>query len=115
MCVRTHPWQTFSQALTVLLPQPGDELLGWDHAHFLLLRGNGVEEVSQTCEKVFLLLLLCFVGQHVLPERPAEVEGLQHRVTVASVSKLRKGVQTRTLILFRNMWKVIHTLLLCKV
>lgn len=75
--------------LTVLFSQAGDELLGRDDAHFLLLRGDGVEEVGQTCEQVLLLLLLRFVGQHVLPEGPAEVEGLEHRVTVARVSELR--------------------------
>lgn len=64
--------------LTILLSQPGDELLGWDDTHFFLLCSNGVEEVSQACEQVLLLLLLGFVGQHVLPERPAEVESLQH-------------------------------------
>lgn len=64
--------------LTVLFPQAGDELLGRDDAHFLLLRGDGVEEVRQACEQVLLLLLLGFVSQHVLPERPAEVERLEH-------------------------------------
>lgn len=47
-----------------------------------------MEKVSQACEQVLLLLLLGFVGKHVLPERPAEVEGLQHRVAVARVSEL---------------------------
>lgn len=74
--------------LTILLPQPRDELLRRDDAHFLLLRGNGVKEVRQAREQVLLLLLLGFVGQHVLPERPAEVESLKHRVTVTRVSKL---------------------------
>lgn len=49
-----------------------------------------MEEVGQTCEQVLLLLLLGFVGQHVLSKRPAEVERLEHGVTVACVSKLRK-------------------------
>lgn len=78
------------EGVTVFLPQPRDELLGRDDAHFLLLRGDGVKEVSQTCEQVLLLLLLRLVGQHVLPEGPAEVEGLEHRVTVTCVSKLRE-------------------------
>lgn len=77
-------------ALTVLLPQARDKLLGRDDAHFLLLRGDGVEEVGQACEEVLLLLLLRFVGQHVLPERSTEVERLEHRVTVTRVSKLRE-------------------------
>lgn len=47
-----------------------------------------MEKVSQACEQVLLLLLLGFVGKHVLPERPAEVEGLQHRVAVTCVSEL---------------------------
>lgn len=76
------------KALTVLFAQARDELLGWDHAHFLLLRGDGVEEVGQAREQVLLLLLLGLVRQHVLPERPAEVEGLKHRITVTCVSKL---------------------------
>lgn len=48
-----------------------------------------MEEVCQTREQVLLLLLLGLVGQHVLPEGPAEVQGLKHRVTVTSVPKLR--------------------------
>lgn len=83
-------WKPLS-ALTVLFAQARDELLGRDHPHFLLLGGDGVEEVSQAGEQVLLLLLLGFVRQHVLPERPAEVEGLEHRVTVAGVSKLGGG------------------------
>lgn len=75
-------------ALTVFFAQARDELLGRDHPHFLLLGGDGVEEVSQAGEQVLLLLLLGFVRQHVLPERPAEVEGLEHRVTVTGVPKL---------------------------
>lgn len=78
-------------SLTVLFAQARDELLGRDHPHFLLLGGDGVEEVSQAGEQVLLLLLLGFVRQHVLPERPAEVEGLEHRVTVTGVSKLEGG------------------------
>lgn len=65
-------------SLTIFLPQSGDELFGRDDAHFLLLCGDGVEEVSQACEQVLLLLLLGFVSQHVLPEGPAEVERLEH-------------------------------------
>lgn len=83
------------QTLTVLLPQAGDELLGRDDADFLLLRGDGVEEVGQACEQVLLLLLLGFVGQHVLSKRPAEVERLEHGVTVTCVSKLRKEEEER--------------------
>lgn len=48
-----------------------------------------MEEVCQTREQVLLLLLLGLVGQHVLPEGPAEVQGLKHRVTVTRVAKLR--------------------------
>lgn len=77
------------EGVTVFLPQPRDELLGRDDAHFLLLRGDGVEEVGQACEQILLLLLLRLVGQHVLAEGPAEVEGLEHRVTVTCVSELR--------------------------
>ena len=81
--------------LTILLAQARDELLGRDDAHLLLLRGDAVEEVGQAREQVLLLLLLGLVGQHVLPKRPAEVEGLQHRVTVTRVPKLREG-KTKT-------------------
>lgn len=51
-----------------------------------------MEEVGQACEQVLLLLLLGFVCQHVLPERPAEVQSLEHGVTVTCVSKLRREV-----------------------
>lgn len=81
--------------LTVFFAQARDELLGRDHPHFLLLGGDGVEEVGQAGEQVLLLLLLGFVRQHVLPERPAEVEGLEHRVTVTGVSKLGDRRSTR--------------------
>lgn len=33
--------------LTVLLSQPRNELLWWDHANLLLLCGDAVEEVCQ--------------------------------------------------------------------
>ena len=51
-----------------------------------------MEEVGQACEQVLLLLLLGLVCQHVLPERPAEVQSLEHGVTVTRVSKLRREV-----------------------
>ena len=40
--------------LTVLLPQAGDELLGGDDPHLLLLRGDAVEEVGQAGEQRLL-------------------------------------------------------------
>lgn len=86
--VAPPPCLQLNWLLTVFFAEARDELLGRDHPHFLLLGGDGVEEVSQASEQVLLLLLLGFVRQHVLPERPAEVEGLEHRVTVARVSKL---------------------------
>lgn len=79
-----------STLLTILFPQPRNELLWWDHANLLLLRGNAVEKVCQARQQVFLLFLLGFICQHILPERPAEVQGLKHGVTVASVSELPK-------------------------
>jgi len=48
-----------------------------------------VEEVGQAGEQVLLLLLLRLGRQDVLPEGPAEVERLEHRVTVARVPELR--------------------------
>lgn len=48
-----------------------------------------MKQVGQAGEQVLLLLLLGFVRQHVLPERPAEVERLEHRVTVTRVPELR--------------------------
>lgn len=82
-----------NRPLTILLPQTWDELLGGDHAHLLLLRGDAVEEVGQTGEKVLLFLLLDFIRQHILPERPAEIQSLQHWVTVTCVPKLEKKTQ----------------------
>lgn len=72
----------------ILFSQPRDELLWWDHANLLLLRGNAVEKVCQTRQQIFLLLLLGLVCQHVLTEWPAEVQCLEHGVTVACVSKI---------------------------
>ena len=40
--------------LTILLPQTGDELLGGDDPHLLLLRGDAVEEVGQAGEQRLL-------------------------------------------------------------
>ena len=77
--------------LTVLLPQAGDELLGGDDPHLLLLGGDAVEEVGQAGEQVLPLLLLGLVGQDVLPERPARIQGLQHRVAVACVPELEES------------------------
>lgn len=76
--------------LTILFSQPWNELLWWDHANLLLLRGNAVEKVCQACQQVFLLFLLGLVCQHILTERPAEIQGLKHGVTVACVPKLPK-------------------------
>lgn len=76
--------------LTILFPQPWNEFLWWDDANLLLLRSNAVEKVCQACQQVFLLFLLGLVCQHILTERPAEVQCLKHGVTVACVSKLPK-------------------------
>lgn len=77
-----------STPLTILFSQPGNELLRWDDTNLLLLRGNAVEKVRQACQQVFLLFLLGLVCQHILTERPAEVQGLKHRVAVARVPEL---------------------------
>lgn len=82
-----------STRLTILFPQPWNELLWWDHADLLLLRGNAVEKVCQAGQQVFLLFLLGLVCQHILTERPAEIQGLKHGVTVACVPKLPKDKQ----------------------
>lgn len=79
-----------SSLLTILFSQPRNELLWWDHANLLLLCGNAVEKVCQARQQVFLLFLLGLVCQHILTERPAEVQGLEHRVTVARVPELPK-------------------------
>lgn len=79
-----------STLLTILFPQPWNELLWWDHADLLLLRGNAVEKVCQAGQQVFLLFLLGLVCQHILTERPAEIQGLKHGVTVACVPELPK-------------------------
>lgn len=76
--------------LTIFFSQPRNELLWWDHANLLLLRGDAVEKVCQACQQVLFLFLLGLVRQHVLPERPAEVQGLKNGVTVACVSELPK-------------------------
>lgn len=84
-------WNPFvSTLLTIFFSQPRNELLWWDHANLLLLRGDAVEKVCQACQQVFLLFLLGLVCQHILPEGPAEVQGLKHGVTVACVSELPK-------------------------
>lgn len=45
-----------------------------------------------------LIVSLCthLVRQHLLPERPTEVQSLQHWVTVAGVPKLEENKQTET-------------------
>lgn len=75
--------------LTVLLAEPRDELFGWYDANFSLLVGNTVEEVGQAGEQVLLSTGLAAICQDLLPKRPAEVESLQHRVTVTRVPKLK--------------------------
>lgn len=75
--------------LTIFLAKPGDELLRWYDAHFPLLVGNTVKQVSQAGEQVLLPPRLTAIRQDLLPERSAEVQSLQHRVAVAGVSKLK--------------------------
>ena len=72
----------------VSFSQPRNELLWWDHADLLLLRGGAVEKVCQACQQVFLIFFLDLVCQRILPEQPAEVQGLKHGVTVSCVSKV---------------------------
>lgn len=76
--------------LTIFFSQPRNELLWWDHADLLLLCGDAVEKICQACQQVLFLFLLGLVCQHILPERPAEVQGLKNGVTVACVSELPK-------------------------
>ena len=85
----SRPLKTWHKT-TFLLPEPRDKLLGRDGADFLLLRGDRVEEVGEAGEKRLLApLVLRLVLQHLVAERLAEVEGLQHRVGVAGVAKLK--------------------------
>lgn len=77
--------------LTVLFAQARDELLWRYDADFPLLVGDAVEEVGQAGEQVLLAPRLPAIGQDLLPEGPAEVERLQHRVAVAGVPKLGVG------------------------
>lgn len=47
-----------------------------------------MEQVGQAGEQVLLAARLAPVREDLLPERPAEVQSLEYRVTVAGVSKL---------------------------
>ena len=48
-----------------------------------------VEQICQTCEKsLFGPLVFCLVLKHLVPKGFAEVQGLEHRVGVASVAKV---------------------------
>lgn len=49
-----------------------------------------MEQVGQAGQQVLLASGLAAVCQDLLPERTAEVQSLQHRVTVAGVPKLEK-------------------------
>lgn len=76
---------------TFFFSQPCYKLFWRYRADFLFLRGDAVEQVGQACEqRLFRPLVLRLVLQHLVPERLAEVERLQHRVAVASVAKLKK-------------------------
>lgn len=78
--------------LLLLLPQPRDELLRGNRAHLLLLRRYAVEQVGQACQQRLLgALVLRLVLQHLVPERLAEVEGLQNGVAVAGVAELEES------------------------
>ena len=56
------------------------------------MRSDRVEEVGEAGEQRLLApLVLRLVLQHLVAERLAEVEGLQHRVGVASVAKLKQA------------------------
>lgn len=82
--------QAFS-GLTIFFSQPWDELLWGDDSHLFFLRSDAVEEVCQTGEQAFFAPWLDLIGQHFLPEGPAEVQGLQYRVTIAGVAELKGG------------------------
>ena len=86
-----------------LLPQPRDELFRRDSAHFLLLRGDRVEEVREAGEEGLLAavgpghgggglvgLALGLVLEDLLAEGLAEVECLDHAVRVAGVAELKE-------------------------
>lgn len=99
---------TVGPFLTIFLPQPGDELLWWNDSHFLLLSGDAVEQVSQAGEQALFPPRLDFIGQHFLSEGPAEVQCLQHWVTVAGVAKLRDCVWTEQNRMTKNMSRDVH-------
>ena len=90
----------------IFFSPPRKERLWWHHAD-LLLRGDAVEKVCQARPQVFLpfffFFLLGLVCQHSLPERPAEVEGLKHGVTVAGVSEADQSEAVFT------DWKLLWT------
>lgn len=50
-----------------------------------------MEQVGQAGEQVLLAPRLTAVRQDLFPERPTEVQSLQHRVAVAGVPKLKKS------------------------
>jgi hypothetical protein len=74
----------------LLLPESGDKLFRSDGAHLLLLRGDRIEQVREAREERLLRsFVLCLVLKHLLPERLAKVERLQHRIAIARVSELK--------------------------
>ncbi len=79
----------------LLLAQPRDELLGRDRPDLLLLGGDRVEQVREAGEQRLLAALVVLVLglelKHLLAERLAEVERLQHAVRVARVAELERG------------------------
>lgn len=97
---------------TIFFPQPGNELLGGDDPHLLLLGGDAVEEVREARQEALLFAGLDLVGQNLFPERAAEIERLEDRVAVAGIAELierkqkqeaswqplyNKGAETRSL------------------
>ncbi len=84
---------------TIFFTKSRNELLRGYHPNFPLLVGYTVEQVGQAGEQVLLAARLAPVREDLLPERPAEVQCLEHRVTVAGVSKLwNETDRTHTLI-----------------
>lgn len=83
---------SFSKNLTIFFSKFGNELLWCYFSHFLLLSGDHIEQVTEAGEQTlfFAVLLLLTINKNLIPKWLAEVEGLQHRVTIACVSKLCK-------------------------
>lgn len=85
MCILLHVIVEF----LLLLAQTRYKLLRRNRTDLLLLRGNAIEEISKAREQRLLgPLVLGLVLEDLLAEWLAEVEGLQHRVTVAGIPEV---------------------------